>query len=240
MANSKVSSRPATNLKRLIPAPLRRAAKDALRRRRFSRAIRMVMQLPIGELPDRTLLLELQAGWGNESFAARTDYLEEVISRAASTGGPILECGSGLTSILLGIFAGRRGVQTWSLEHTPEWRSRLIATLESFGIPNVNVCLAPMQDYGGFSWYGFQEGVLPERFSMVVCDGPPGTTPGGRYGLLPVLGSRLSGNTLILVDDADRKGEAAVLRRWKVESGVDVVLKESATGAFALVSGPRG
>lgn len=240
MANSNVSSIPATNLKRLIPAPLKRAAKDALRRRRFSQAIRMVMQLPVGVLPDRTLLIEIQAGWGNESFAARTDYLEEVVSRAASTSGPILECGSGLTSILLGIFAGRRGVQTWSLEHTPEWRSRLLATLESFGIPNVNVCLAPLRDYGGFSWYDPQEGVLPERFSMVVCDGPPGTTAGGRYGLLPVMGSKLSAETLILVDDADRKGEADVLQRWKVESGVDVVLNDSATGAFALVTGPRG
>jgi len=238
MFNPNVSM-PTSNLKRLIPAPIKRAAKDALRRRRFLQAMRMLRQLPIGELPDRKLLIELQAGWGNESFAARSDYLEEVIRRAATTTGPILECGSGLTSILMGLFAGRRGIQTWSLEHTPEWRDRLVATLKNNAITNVNVLLSPMRDYGGFSWYDPQAGVLPERFSMVVCDGPPGTTAGGRYGLLPVLGSRLSSETLILVDDADRKGEAHVLRRWSVEFGLDVVLKESATGGFALVSGPK-
>jgi hypothetical protein len=47
----------------------------------------------------------------------RYDYLEEVIDRAARTSGPILECGSGLTSLLLGLYAGpsqcpRRG--RWS------------------------------------------------------------------------------------------------------------------------------
>jgi hypothetical protein len=104
-------------LKRLVPAPLKRAVKAALLDRTFRNAIRRVAHLPVGVVPDRELLNDLLAGWGNEGFAAQTDYLEEVCSQAARTSGPVLECGSGLTSVMLGLLAGRRGVQTWSLEH---------------------------------------------------------------------------------------------------------------------------
>src|SRR5688572_10649779 len=113
---------PATisRLKRLVPRPVKRAVKEALLERKFRRALQRISRLSEGEVPTREMLVQLQIGWGNEGFAASYDYLEEVISRARSTMGPILECGSGLTSLLLGLVAGRRGVEIWSLEHVPE------------------------------------------------------------------------------------------------------------------------
>jgi hypothetical protein len=50
-----------------------------------------------------------------------------------------------------------------------------------------------------------------------------------------VLGERLSDASLILLDDADREGEAEVLRRWIAEEKVSVRLHESSTGAYAEV-----
>jgi hypothetical protein len=223
-------------LKRLVPARVKRSAKEALSERRLSRALRRIRQLPEGELPSRELLHELQVGWGNDSFAARYDYLEEVIDRAARTSGPILECGSGLTSLLLGLYAGRRNVQTWSLEHIPEWRTRVTAALQRYRISGVDVCLAPLREYGDFQWYDPPLDVLPETFSLIVCDGPPGTIQGGRYGLLPVLGTRLGADTLILLDDADREAETEVLSRWASERNMRVTLRPAPTGAFALVT----
>src|SRR3989442_15841288 len=108
------------NLKRLVPAPLKRAAREKLRDRAFQRAIKTISRLSPGDIPNREMLNALQHAWGNEGFAAQTDYLQEVARAAATTPGPILECGSGLTSILLGLLAGRRGVETWSLEHIAE------------------------------------------------------------------------------------------------------------------------
>src|SRR6185503_3984271 len=140
-------------LKQLVPAQLKQSAKEALAERRLGRALRRISQLPEGELPSRELLRELQVGWGNDGFAARYDYLEEVLERAAGTKGPILECGSGLTSLLLGLYAGRRNVQTWSLEHIPEWHARVTGALQRHRIPGVDVCLAPLREYGEFEWY---------------------------------------------------------------------------------------
>lgn len=223
-------------LKRLVPARLKRAAKAALLERTFGRALRQVAALPLGEAPSRQLLEELQIGWGNEGFAARSDYLEEVAARAANVKGPILECGSGLTTMLLGLLAGRRGVETWSLEHIPQWHARVTATLERHHIPKVRVCLAPLRDYEGFSWYDPPLAEMPLDFHLVVCDGPPGATLGGRYGLLPVMNERLSAGSLVMLDDANREGEAEVLERWSSETQLSIDMRETSTGAFALVT----
>jgi hypothetical protein len=230
------SSAATNRLKRLVPRPVKRAVKEALLDRKFRRALHRVSQLSEGEVPSRELLTELQIGWANESFAASYDYLEEVIHRACTTTGPILECGSGLTTILLGVIAGRRGIETWSLEHTPEWHARLEATLRQHSISSVHLCFAPLREYQDFAWYDPPLETLPHNFSLVVCDGPPGTTPGGRYGLMPLLGNHLAPDVLILLDDANRAGEAQTLSRWASEANVQTEMREAQTGAFALVT----
>jgi hypothetical protein len=223
-------------LKRLIPRPIKRSVKRALKQHEFDRTIRQLGRLPVGQLPPRQLLLDLQVGWGNESFAARTDYLEEVATRAVSTEGPILECGSGLTTILLGCLAGRRGIQTWSLEHLPEWHAKMTKTLRRYRVPQTYVCFAPLRDYNGFYWYDAPLATLPKPFDLVICDGPPGTTPGNRYGLMPTLNDHLTESSVILLDDASRPGEAEVLRRWTSEHKITVRLRELPTGTFAVLT----
>lgn len=229
---------PVSSLKRWIPKRLKLAAKEAWLSRAFRQAIAQAMRLPPGQMLERETLANLLVGWGNDGMAADLDYVEEVAKMAARTEGPILECGSGLTTVILGLLAGRRGVPTWSLEHHPEWQARVAATLHQYNIPGVNVCLAPLRDYGEFSWYELPSTGLPEEFRLVICDGPPESTPGGRYGLLPVLGQRLSTGALILLDDANRPSETEALRRWTTEAGVSVSLRELPTGAFALVTYP--
>ena len=54
-------------------------------------------------------------------------------------------------------------------------------------------------------------------FGMVICDGPPGDTKGGRYGMLPIMSDRLRSGCVILLDDADRADEIAITKRWKKE-----------------------
>jgi hypothetical protein len=132
-------------VKRLIPRPVKGAIRHALTARRLRRALAAVAALPPARVPGTELLAELQAGWGNEGMAADTDFLEELARRAVETRGPILECGSGLTTLLLGLLAGRRGVETWSLEHFPEWRARVAGVVRRRSVPRVRVCHAPLR-----------------------------------------------------------------------------------------------
>lgn len=204
----------------------------------FHRAVRQIARMPVGQIPTREMLADLQLGWGNYGFVVNLDYLEEVAKQAAQTRGPILECGSGLTTIILGLLAARRGVEVYSLEHLPKWRSHVVSVLQKHRIPAVNVYLSPLRDYGKFSWYEPPLSILPQHFRLVVCDGPPGKTPGGRYGLLPVLKHYFANGNLILLDDANRPGEMEVLHQWIQETRVKVVMQEMPQGAYALVTYP--
>ena len=197
----------------------RAMAKIRMRERIFRRALREIASLSPGELPSRKTIHQLWYGWGNESYSGHPEYLEEVIKRCTTSSDPVLECGSGLTTIVMGLFAGRRGIQVWTLEHDPEWYEHIAAALRRFRIEGVELLLAPLRDYGEYSWYDVPMERLPERFSMVVCDGPPQkTTPGDRYGLLPVMRDRLSPGSVILFDDVQTREPDPVVSRWLRET----------------------
>jgi hypothetical protein len=223
------------NLKRCFPIKLKDLLKIALMDYQLHRAIQKIRALPAGQVPPRQILISLRAGWGNEGFSAQVDYLEEVARKATTTVGPILECGSGLTTILAGLLAGKRGISVWSLEDSREWYMRVTSIVRRYHIPGVHVLFCPLRNYPGFSWYDLSLEELPENFSFVICDGPIGTVPGGRYGLLPVLGPRLTFGTIILLDDVERTEETEVLCRWVSEAQVTVSIHRESTGTFALV-----
>jgi hypothetical protein len=195
-----------------IPAPLRHSLKQVYLRRKLDSVLgRIVAAAPA--VPSLALLGDLQTAWDNQGFGGRTDYLHEVASRAAAATGPILECGSGLTTLLIAAMTAARGIPYCSLEHMTEWRERVAGVLARHDLP-VSVWVTPLRDFGEYSWYDAPIPGMPDQFSLVVCDGPPGQTKGGRYGLLPRMHDRLAPGATILLDDVDRPGEMDVLARW--------------------------
>jgi predicted O-methyltransferase YrrM len=224
-----------STIRKLVPSSLNSAAKSALRRYRIWRGVRAILNLKRGELPTRKMLETLSLGWGNSGYAANVDYLHEVAKRAVVTEGPILECGSGLTTLLLGLLAGRRGVAIHSLEHSEKWQQRVSGVLAENQIMNVEVLSSPLRDYGDFSWYDPPLMNLPDSFRLVVCDGPPGMTKGGRYGLLPIFGERLKSGAVIVLDDANRPGELEMVHRWRTEVDLAVQGFNKPTGSFTTL-----
>jgi hypothetical protein len=138
----------------------------------------------------------------------------------------------------LGQVAGRRNVETWSLEHNAQWHGRVSKAIARHRVPGVHLCYAPLRDYQQFNWYDPPLAEMPERFGLVICDGPPDLANGGRYGLLPILGDRLAAGTVILFDDVREPGQPEVLRRWETERGVNVELRETEEVSYALVTCP--
>jgi len=182
----------------------------------FDRALRRFMNAPIdGDLPF-PLLKDLVYGWDN-TWSAQEEYIRAFLRAARQARGPILECGSGLSTVLLGAVAQRTGNRVWSLEHDPLWLEKVRKTLSRHAIDAVTLCLANIVSYGPYSWYAPTLHRLPRDFGLIVCDGPPGTTPGGRYGFLPVMRSHCRQGCEILLDDAARPSEHSVLEKWAIE-----------------------
>lgn len=180
------------------------------------------------------LLAHLIYGWGNAVYSVEPAYLRACLLAAAASRQPILECGSGLSTLLLGVVAARRDSTVWSLEHHAAWAERVSVHLQKRNIGTVKYCVAPLHDYGRFTWYDISSIHLPDDFGVVVCDGPPESTPGGRYGLLPVMQSHLAPGCLILMDDFKRKGEQQAAEQWQQLCSCTVEARDSERGYAAI------
>jgi len=207
-------------VKKVIPGSIKDKIKSINRERRLDSAMQHLAAIPANEAPGLDVLTELAQAWGEDGFRAVGGYLEEVTRWAAEARGPVLEIGSGLTTLIIGSMAGRRGLPVWTLEHHQEFFRNTEAKLKRYNLTNVHLTLAPLRDYGDFCWYDPPINELPRDFSLIVADGPPGDVKGGRFGLLPVLRSHFASGAVVLLDDAERPQEKAVLEKWAREYGL--------------------
>lgn len=206
-------------VKKLLLKEFKQFVKEGWRRRQFRRAFARYAATPPQHTPSREVMQDLITSWGNEGYSAMTEYLLALRDHAARATGPILECGSGLSTLVLGLEGSRGGNKVWSLEHHPEWRLRMRREIADLGLDMNELCAAPLKDYGSFSWYDAPLETMPANFALAVCDGPPGDTPGGRYGLIVMLRDRFKAGGLVLIDDYQRAEEQAIAQRWVQETG---------------------
>lgn len=202
-------------IKKIIPKSIKRFARERHRQYILEKSLQDFSQSKTS--PSNELFSDLIYGWGNEGFSAEHEYLLALTDQVAKSDAPILECGSGLSTLLLGVIAQKNKNQVWTLEHHPEWAERVKTFLRKFEIDSVELCVAPLRNYGEFDWYGAPIERMPKNFSLVICDGPPGDTRGGRYGLLPAMRDFLPSGCVILADDASRENEQKILQRWSGE-----------------------
>jgi predicted O-methyltransferase YrrM len=120
-----------------------------------------------------------------------------------------------LSTILVGAIAKHRGITLWTLEHDSEWGARVQSHLDRYALDSVVVYTKPLRDYGAFAWYDPPLQAMPRNFALVICDGPPSSCKGGRYGLAPIMSDNLKTGCVILLDDASRDGEREIARRWE-------------------------
>ncbi len=205
-------------LKKIIPEKLLVFMRKIIQKYVFKRSMKtFIKNSDIHRKPDDKTIKNLIFGWGNQGFSAKIGYLSACINKAQSTKGPVLECGSGLSTILLGIIAQKRGFNHYALEHHTEWASKVQSVLKDYGLNSVQILNKPLKKYQEFDWYDVPFESLPDNFSLVICDGPPAQIKGGRYGLLPVMSEYLNDDCIIMLDDASRKEEVEIADRWKNE-----------------------
>ena len=164
---------------------------------------------------DEQAIAELWLAWDNPQWSATLEMLSTAAGLAAkSNQDTIVECGSGISTIILAVAAKSTGSRLISLESDRKWYERMSRLVGALGIPNAEVRWAPLVEHHNADWYDPQ--VLDDvtRIELFLCDGPPGDTRGGRSGCLEGIGPRLAPDARVLIDDTNRAPERDLAERF--------------------------
>lgn len=154
----------------------------------------------------------------------------------------LAECSSGVSTVVAArcMQLNGRG-HVYSLEHDEVYAEKTRALLEQYGLTDwASIVVAPLESEGTDSpWYALK--TLPADMppiEVLVVDGPPaGGESTARYPALGKLVSRMAGEVTVLLDDADRPGERAVIERWLVEHPRLRLLRLPAEKGLAVLAG---
>lgn len=178
---------------------------DMERENKFAGA---VSRLRDGEMSD-DIFTDLVDGWNNP-WSATAELLGTVYRLALQAKGTILECGSGITTLVLAIASEKTGNKVVSLEHERGWLVDVQKLLNRFDLNKspVEVTYSPLVEDSVGVWY-----LPPEigELSLVICDGPQRKY--GRGGLYRIMGPLMK-NAVVVADDCDDEEEVRHISDW--------------------------
>lgn len=159
----------------------------------------------------------------NNSFVADPAVLALMVGVARKCRGPIIEAGSGLSSVLMA--AANESSNVYTLEHLEGYAATTLGMAERAGVKNLGVCCAPLVD----GWYDIDRFDLPQKFALGVCDGPP-RLYGTRIKFFEIFGGRC---TVIVADDVgDDINYGRKIHEWAEKNRRDVQM----LGRAALIT----
>ena len=132
----------------------------------------------------------------------------------------IVELGSGISTLALAksLLPGSQ-TRIISFDHSPEYAQSTKDLLIQHSITGVEIRVAPIEQYDRErTWYSKEFFKDLADIDMLVIDGPPGAQdPQARSGAQIELGSKLSKNAIVIIDDANREGEHAMAESFAQE-----------------------
>ena len=217
-------------LSRFVPSAVKRPLKNWYSSQLLSTGLQALRS---GAVSDRELT-QVRLGWDNDGWDAKPVFLRELLSVLQATTGSVLECGSGLSTLVMAAVAPAR--HRVSLEHHAAWARRVRTALQSHDL-NADVRIAPLVEHeNGLRWYSTEQ-TVPNDIGLVVCDGPD-CYGRGRYAVLPIIRSHLRPGAVILFDDAAAEGQPEVLDAWAAEFGVAIDRRHADGVDYAIVRVP--
>lgn len=106
--------------------------------------------------------------FGGNEWAADPEVLALCVGVARKCRGPIIETGSGLSSILMA--AANPEQEVHALEHSELYAERTRQLAKEADVPNLTVHCVPSNDF----WYDLSRAAIKHsKFAFGFCDGPP-------------------------------------------------------------------
>lgn len=154
-------------------------------------------------------------------WSAAPDFMQLIVDHVLEhKPGTILECSSGLTSLMLARSCqlNQRG-HLYSLENGASYAEKSREYIQRYQLEDyASILHAPLEtttiEGSDYQWYS-QQAIPPHKIDMLVIDGPPGfIQKHSRYPALPLLFDRLADHCSIFLDDAARDDEKAIVALW--------------------------
>jgi predicted O-methyltransferase YrrM len=178
-------------------------------RRRNGTTLRQILLAVRENVANEALMAELAEWWGNPEFALHPAQLMVLADLARQAEGPIIEGGSGLSTLVMAAAAPTQPV--WALEHDTAWLGRLMRAARKAGLENITLCEAPLEGPAGAQGYAVPD-ALPRTCALLVVDGPPRDgNPVGRGKAMALL-PRLQPDGALFLDDAQ---DSAAVAAWE-------------------------
>lgn len=157
----------------------------------------------------REVLAAIENPW-----AAGGEVLASCVLMARKATGPILEMGSGISTILM---AAATDQMVWCVEHNDFFADRLEDMARIAGLTNIMLVTCPLKDH----WYDLSEDMnaLPDKFALALVDGPPRYLGSDRMRFFEVFGTRVNA---VICDDANEGEYAGKLRVWAQDNGREI------------------
>ena len=138
----------------------------------------------------------------------------------------VVELGSGVSTAIFGLALKVNGSgKVYALEHDEAHFETTRKIVQRHDIADhVELVLAPLRTYEindePHQWYETEAIEQLEKIDLLFVDGPPGNIgTQSRYPTLPLLIDRLQSGSVVVLDDADREHEVAMVETWQKDFG---------------------
>ena len=157
-------------------------------------------------------------------WSAAPDFLQLIVDHVlAQRPHTIVECGSGLTTLMLARACALNGHgHVYSLENGADYAANTRAEIRRYGLEACSTVLhaplVPCSIHGhDYQWYDIAA-LTASDIDLLVIDGPPGFLQRhSRYPALPLLRERLAPRCTLFMDDAARPDERELVEMWLEE-----------------------
>jgi len=186
-----------------------------------------------GQLDDLEFCEDLVAAWRNPWSDA--DFVHASVALAKGSPGKILECGSGLTTLVLGCIPG---LKVLSLEENYDWYGLMTEALRHVPHPplllDAPLLTAISEEH---NWYLIPETYNWMDFDAVIVDGPSSVSGdlSRRAGLMAVMGDQIRPGAHILMDDTGRDGVRSTINTWISDYGMTGICNGDRGHGMALL-----
>lgn len=154
-------------------------------------------------------------------WSAAPDFLQLIVDHVL-THKPqtIVECGSGLTTLMLARCCALNGSgHVHSLENGADYAANTRREIARYGLDEYSTVLhAPLTLHAvngvEYQWYDTAS-LTARNIDLLIIDGPPGFLQRhSRYPALPLLRMRLAARCTVFMDDAARPDEQELVEMW--------------------------